>query len=67
MVYTSNVRGKISWSSSKAVSHLLQKPWFSRIWVVQEIARCRAATAICGSKPYSGTVSIDGRSVTRLS
>ncbi|ORY71929.1 heterokaryon incompatibility protein-domain-containing protein [Pseudomassariella vexata] len=32
---------------------LMQRPWFSRRWVVQEIALARAATVYCGSDQIS--------------
>jgi ankyrin repeat protein len=29
---------------------LLDRPWFRRVWVLQEVANARAATVVCGSK-----------------
>ncbi|KAJ4987004.1 hypothetical protein SVAN01_07545 [Stagonosporopsis vannaccii] len=34
---------------AEAVHNLLQRPWFSRVWVVQEVARSRSAVVVCGS------------------
>lgn len=33
----------------------INRPWFSRAWVVQELALCRAATVVCGDRiiPWS--------------
>jgi hypothetical protein len=36
-------------------AHLLQREWFSRRWVVQEIALAKAATVRCGRKVVSWT------------
>ncbi|KAE8443871.1 hypothetical protein EG329_001280 [Mollisiaceae sp. DMI_Dod_QoI] len=32
---------------------ILSRPWFRRIWVLQEIANARVATILCGSKSVS--------------
>lgn len=36
-----------------AVNDLFQRPWFNRIWVVQEIVFASYATVLCGSKTLS--------------
>ncbi|KAH6999520.1 ankyrin repeat-containing domain protein [Ilyonectria destructans] len=36
-----------------AFQELLQKPWFLRVWVIQEVASARAASIMCGSKTIS--------------
>ena len=36
-----------------AVSGLLSRPWFSRLWVIQEVARSRSAVVICGARAVS--------------
>ncbi|KAF2456965.1 heterokaryon incompatibility protein-domain-containing protein, partial [Lineolata rhizophorae] len=36
-----------------ALLDLMQRPWFSRRWVVQEIALARSATIYCGSESIS--------------
>jgi hypothetical protein len=33
-----------------AVNHLLESPWFYRVWVLQEITFAQKATVICGSQ-----------------
>ncbi|KAI1350106.1 heterokaryon incompatibility protein-domain-containing protein [Xylaria sp. FL0043] len=37
-------------SPDNCVAALFQRPWFSRIWVLQEIANARSATVYCGGK-----------------
>ena len=32
---------------------LLRRPWFGRIWILQEIANARVATVVCGKKTVS--------------
>ncbi|TVY80786.1 Heterokaryon incompatibility protein 6 OR allele [Lachnellula suecica] len=41
----------VSFSSlpRKGIADLLQRPWFSRMWVIQEIAMASKATIFCGS------------------
>ncbi|KAK5258210.1 hypothetical protein LTR40_008349 [Exophiala xenobiotica] len=34
----------------RAISDLLMRPWFSRLWVVQEITLAASAVLLCGSK-----------------
>lgn len=36
-----------------ALLHLMQRPWFNRRWIVQEISLARRATLYCGSKSVS--------------
>ena len=36
-------------SEWRALSSLLRKRWFSRVWIVQEITLARKATLVCGS------------------
>lgn len=36
-----------------AVSDLLSRSWFSRLWVIQEVARSRSAVVICGTRAVS--------------
>jgi len=35
---------------------LLSRPWFRRIWVLQEVANARVATIICGQKSISSRI-----------
>ncbi|KAH7153532.1 ankyrin repeat-containing domain protein [Dactylonectria macrodidyma] len=37
----------------EALQELLQRPWFQRVWVIQEVASARAASVMCGSKVVS--------------
>lgn len=46
----SDIRGQISDTDSNAVQRLFHRSWFSRIWVIQEVARSQAAVVICGSR-----------------
>ncbi|KAK7186189.1 hypothetical protein DPSP01_005019 [Paraphaeosphaeria sporulosa] len=39
----------VSDEDARIVGKLLERPWFSRIWVVQEVARARVAVVICGT------------------
>ncbi|KAF1960420.1 HET-domain-containing protein, partial [Byssothecium circinans] len=54
--------GKMSTNSSKserirqAVLALLQRPWFRRIWILQEVAAARHVLIMCGSKKIDGYV-----------
>jgi hypothetical protein len=34
---------------------LLSRPWFQRIWILQEIANARVATVLCGKKSISAS------------
>lgn len=36
-----------------AFQELFQKPWFLRVWVIQEVASARAASIMCGSNTIS--------------
>ncbi|GKT46222.1 heterokaryon incompatibility protein 6, OR allele [Colletotrichum spaethianum] len=38
-----------------AVEHLFRHPWFTRIWVIQEVAKARYATVLCADRsvPWS--------------
>ncbi|KAK3933754.1 heterokaryon incompatibility protein-domain-containing protein [Diplogelasinospora grovesii] len=35
---------------------LLGRPWFRRVWILQEVVSARHATVICGGKSISGTI-----------
>jgi len=43
-------------ASDTAVSALLHRPWFSRIWVLQEVAAARCVVLVCGTIEISGSV-----------
>jgi hypothetical protein len=34
----------------EALQNLLERPWFQRVWILQEVASARAATVVCGFK-----------------
>ncbi|KAK0671538.1 HET-domain-containing protein [Cercophora samala] len=40
--------------STEAMLGLLQRPWFNRIWVLQEVAAARAILVVCGSSSIDG-------------
>jgi hypothetical protein len=48
-VHSKSISKKVI-SRSLALSKLLARPWFSRRWVVQEMALARKATVHCGTK-----------------
>ncbi|KAH7374686.1 heterokaryon incompatibility protein-domain-containing protein [Plectosphaerella cucumerina] len=39
-----------------AFKGLLARPWFQRIWVLQEVASARAASVLCGSRSISAAI-----------
>ncbi|KAH8656239.1 heterokaryon incompatibility protein-domain-containing protein, partial [Tricladium varicosporioides] len=40
--------------NEKAISNLLQRQWFQRIWVLQEVAAARHVVIMCGSTEIDG-------------
>ncbi|KUJ21848.1 ankyrin [Mollisia scopiformis] len=40
--------------NEKAISNLLQRQWFQRIWVLQEVAAARHVVMMCGSTEIDG-------------
>ncbi|KAF4624060.1 hypothetical protein G7Y89_g14116 [Cudoniella acicularis] len=40
--------------NQKAIFNLLQRPWFQRIWVLQEVAAARHVVMMCGSTEIDG-------------
>ncbi|PMD21123.1 HET-domain-containing protein [Hyaloscypha hepaticicola] len=40
--------------NQQAILNLLQRPWFQRIWVLQEVAAARHIVMICGSMEIDG-------------
>lgn len=53
MACVADVDDDVTAQNSQAVNSLLRRPWFSRVWVVQEVARSRSAVVVCGSKAVS--------------
>jgi len=49
----------------QALSTLLRRPWFHRVWVFQEIAFARHATVLCGTRSvkWSAMINFDGWNV----
>lgn len=39
----------------KGMRLILSRPWFRRIWILQEIANARVATVLCGKKSISAS------------
>jgi len=37
----------------RALEDLLQRPWFRRVWIIQEAANARTATIVCGRRSVS--------------
>lgn len=50
---TENSFQEQSWS---AIGDILGRPWFNRVWVVQEIAVCRKFNIMCGQRMVPGDV-----------
>ena len=46
-------RPKLSHEVVQGLDHILQRSWFSRIWVIQEIANAQFAEFMCGSQTAS--------------
>jgi ankyrin repeat protein len=40
----------------QGIGSILERPWFWRIWILQEIANARAAIVLCGSKSVSARI-----------
>ncbi len=40
----------------KAMEQILRRPWFRRIWILQEIANARVAIILCGKKSISSRI-----------
>ncbi|KAJ4286528.1 hypothetical protein N0V90_013228 [Kalmusia sp. IMI 367209] len=50
----------------KGLDELLGRPWFRRIWILQEIASARAARIFCGKKNVSAHVFAQFASLLRI-
>ncbi|KAH7377788.1 heterokaryon incompatibility protein-domain-containing protein, partial [Pyrenochaeta sp. MPI-SDFR-AT-0127] len=48
--------GNLKAQQRKGLNNLLSRPWFKRIWIIQEVANARAATVICGSQSVSARI-----------
>jgi hypothetical protein len=44
---TSSRQGSPQWI---ALQHLLQRPWFERAWIIQEVALAKKAQVVCGDR-----------------
>ncbi|KAF2182882.1 HET-domain-containing protein, partial [Zopfia rhizophila CBS 207.26] len=53
--------------NQQAILALLQRPWFRRIWVLQEVAAARHILIMCGSKDIDGYAFCLGLRPLRLS
>lgn len=45
--------GDLTEDQERSINELWKRPWFSRIWVVQEVALSRCAVVVCGSQAVS--------------
>ncbi|KAK4209161.1 heterokaryon incompatibility protein-domain-containing protein [Rhypophila decipiens] len=59
-LYSPDTNWALDESTSKgqvynAVRRLLARPWFRRVWVIQEVLMAREATIICGTKTFPWT------------
>ncbi|KAI9710278.1 MAG: hypothetical protein M1820_002772 [Bogoriella megaspora] len=43
----------LSTDALKQILHLFQRPWFERLWVVQEVRNSREAVVVCGESQIS--------------
>ncbi|KAF2027293.1 hypothetical protein EK21DRAFT_72158 [Setomelanomma holmii] len=48
-----DVTSPVTIANSMLVERLLHRPWFMRVWVIQEVARSKVAVVICGSRVVS--------------
>lgn len=56
-------RNSLVW---RALYKLTQRPWFSRVWVLQEVAVARRATIVCGREQLCWSVLLQIKSETLL-
>ena len=47
-------------SSQEAIRQLVKRPWFERVWVLQEMAAARHVLIVCGSTEIDGYVFCSG-------
>ncbi|KAH7093600.1 heterokaryon incompatibility protein-domain-containing protein [Paraphoma chrysanthemicola] len=45
-----DITGEVTHVKLSAVEGLLNRPWFERVWVIQEVARSKSAIVICGTR-----------------
>ncbi|OCK93098.1 uncharacterized protein K441DRAFT_723745 [Cenococcum geophilum 1.58] len=53
--------------SQKAILKLLKRPWFRRIWVLQEVAAARRVLIMCGLAEINGYTFYSGFNKLKLS
>ncbi|KAK0638496.1 heterokaryon incompatibility protein-domain-containing protein, partial [Cercophora newfieldiana] len=51
---TPDSKMKTSESSSNELIALLQRPWFRRVWILQEVAAARSILVMCGARTIDG-------------
>lgn len=56
----------------KHLAHILNREWFERVWVIQEIAKSKTATVVCGKqempwKTFAESVKVFGLTGLHLS
>ncbi|OCL01779.1 hypothetical protein AOQ84DRAFT_328482, partial [Glonium stellatum] len=54
-------------NSQKAILRLLERPWFRRIWVLQEVAAARRVLIMCGPAEINGYAFCSGFNKLKLS
>jgi hypothetical protein len=40
----------------EGMASILSRPWFQRVWILQEVANARSATVVCGKKSISAQI-----------
>lgn len=40
-----------------AMQTLLYNPWFTRVWIIQEVVSARSAVVVCGENGYANSIS----------
>jgi hypothetical protein len=50
----------------EALYNLFRRPWFGRVWVIQEVAFARKATVICGTRIFDWSALTNFRNIGRL-
>ncbi|KAK0616396.1 heterokaryon incompatibility protein-domain-containing protein [Immersiella caudata] len=58
--------GRIGLSACRTIPALLERPWFQRIWILQEVAAARQILIKCGPDEVDGSVFCSGIEASKL-